>query len=64
MSIPDRHGAARSERREGRVGEASRLMEEFAERTGIIAGRTQHRYLWTDAFAARPTGPHTRRGEA
>ena len=30
---------------------AVRLMEDFAERTGLSARRRPHRYLWTDAFA-------------
>ena len=45
------------------VGEAIRLMAEFAERTGLIADREPRRYLWTDAYAvcnllglARATG--------
>lgn len=30
---------------------AAHLMETFAERTGLTAGRPPRRYLWTDAFA-------------
>lgn len=37
-----------------RVGAAERLMEEFAERTGIGGrGDSLRRYLWTDAYAVR-----------
>ena len=47
------------------ITEAARLMDEFAERTGLTSERRQQRYLWTDAFAvcnflglARSTGEH------
>ena len=30
---------------------ANELMASFAERTGLVGGRPQRRYLWTDAFA-------------
>lgn len=30
---------------------ANELMASFAERTGVVGARPQHRYLWTDAFA-------------
>jgi hypothetical protein len=35
---------------ESRTELATRLMDGFAYRTGLVAGE-QHRYLWTDAFA-------------
>jgi hypothetical protein len=48
---------------DSRVREAIELMDGFAERTGLSSGRSQRRYLWTDAFAvcnflglARATG--------
>lgn len=34
-----------------RIAEAIALMQDFAERTGLSAGRPPRRYLWTDAFA-------------
>ena len=34
-----------------RVAEASKLMLEFAQRTGLESDRPLQRYLWTDAFA-------------
>jgi hypothetical protein len=34
-----------------RIAEAIALMHDFAERTGLSAGRPPRRYLWTDAFA-------------
>jgi len=36
-----------------RIGEATRLLDAFASRTGIDGGSgdPSHRYLWTDAFA-------------
>ena len=46
-----------------RAAEALRLMRAFIDRTGVVTGRAQVRYLWTDAFAlcnfvglARTTG--------
>jgi hypothetical protein len=46
-----------------RVREAVRLMDGFADRTGLTSSRAERRYLWTDAFAvcnflglARATG--------
>jgi hypothetical protein len=33
------------------IEEASRIMERFAERTGLTSERPPQRYLWTDAFA-------------
>jgi len=46
-----------------RAAEAIALMHAFAARTGLLAGQTPRRYLWTDAFAvcnylglARATG--------
>jgi len=33
------------------TAEAMALMQAFAERTGLTAGRPPRRYLWTDAFA-------------
>jgi hypothetical protein len=48
---------------EPRTQEATVLMSDFAERTGLATGGPQQRYLWTDAFAvcnflglARATG--------
>jgi hypothetical protein len=45
------------------ITEVARLMDEFAERTGLTSDWRQKRYLWTDAFAvcnflglARSTG--------
>jgi hypothetical protein len=47
------------------IAEAIALMQDFAERTGLSAGRPPRRYLWTDAFAvcnflglAQATGEH------
>ncbi len=34
-----------------KMKEAIALMNDFAERTGLTAGRPTQRYLWTDAFA-------------
>ena len=34
-----------------RIAEALRLMRTFIDRTGVVGGRAQVRYLWTDAFA-------------
>lgn len=34
-----------------RLGEAHRLLMDFADRTGLTSARTPRRYLWTDAFA-------------
>jgi hypothetical protein len=34
-----------------RAAEALRLMRGFIERTGVVSGKAQVRYLWTDAFA-------------
>lgn len=34
-----------------RIEEASKLMLDFARRTGLDSGRPPRRYLWTDAFA-------------
>jgi len=34
-----------------RIDDAIMLMESFVERTGLTAGDSQRRYLWTDAFA-------------
>ena len=46
-----------------RIEEAIKLMNKFAQRTGLTSDRPQRRYLWTDAFAvcnflglARTTG--------
>jgi hypothetical protein len=46
-----------------RTEQAAALMMRFAERTGLTSGRSERRYLWTDAFAvcnflglARTTG--------
>lgn len=35
----------------GRLEQVERLMQGFAERTGLVGTRTPRRYLWTDAFA-------------
>ncbi|HVP62480.1 MAG TPA: hypothetical protein VMT11_18120 [Myxococcaceae bacterium] len=37
--------------RHDRLAEATTLMTSFVERTGLVGGRPQVRYLWTDAFA-------------
>lgn len=34
-----------------RLEQVERLMEAFAERTGLVGASTPRRYLWTDAFA-------------
>ena len=34
-----------------RAAEALRLMRGFVDRTGVVGGKAQLRYLWTDAFA-------------
>jgi hypothetical protein len=48
---------------DARIDEAVALMQDFAERTGLVTGYPARRYLWTDAFAvcnflglARATG--------
>jgi hypothetical protein len=50
---------------DARINESAALMQDFAERTGLVTGYPQRRYLWTDAFAvcnffglARATGEH------
>ena len=36
---------------ESSIAHAAKLMDEFAERTGLTAGGAKRRYLWTDAHA-------------
>jgi hypothetical protein len=36
---------------DSRIEEAISLMQDFAERTGLVSKRPERRYLWTDAFA-------------
>lgn len=36
-----------------KLKEAQQLMDDFAARTGLTAGDTSQRYLWTDAFAVQ-----------
>lgn len=52
--IPPRHSALTLDPTGGsdlRERQAQESMMRFAERTGLVSGRTPERYLWTDAFA-------------